>query len=132
MLQSPQNVTKATIGYIIWVRGSDFDHYTLYKVHHCHYTLYKVHIEDVTKSTFMLQRPLLNANDTFMLQSPQNVTKPTIGYIICVRGSDVNNYTLYKVHHYHYTLYKVHIEDVTKSTFMLQRPLLNANDTFML
>ena len=67
MLQSPQNVTKATIGYIIWVRGSNFDHYTLYKVHHCHYTLYKVHIEDVTKSTFMLQRPLLNANDTFML-----------------------------------------------------------------
>ena len=57
MLQSPQNVTKATIGYIIWVRGSDVDHYALYKVH----------IEDVTKSTFMLQRPLLNANDTFML-----------------------------------------------------------------
>ena len=79
MLQSPQNVTKATIGhfsmqmthlcykvhkmykatigYIIWVRGSDVDHYALYKVH----------IEDVTKSTFMLQRPLLKANDTFML-----------------------------------------------------------------
>ena len=67
MLQSPQNITKATIGYIIWVTGSDVDIYTLYKVHHCHYTLYKVHIEDVTKSTFMLQRPLLNANDTFML-----------------------------------------------------------------
>ena len=67
MLQSPQNVTKVTIGYIIWVRGSDVDIYTLYKVHYCHYKLYKVHIEDVTKSTFMLQRPLLNANDTFML-----------------------------------------------------------------
>ena len=66
MLHSPQNVTKATIGYIIWVRGSDVDIYTLYKVHNCHYTLYKVQIEDVTKSTFMLQRPLLNANDTFM------------------------------------------------------------------
>ena len=58
------------------LRGSDFDHYTLYKVHHCHYTLYKVHIEDVTKSTFMLQRPLLNATHLCykvhkMLQRPQ-------------------------------------------------------------
>ena len=59
----------------------------------------------------MLQRPLLNANDTFMLQSPQNVTKATIGYIIWDRGGDVD----------HYALYKVHIEDVTSSTFMLQK-----------
>ena len=68
MLQSPQNVTKATIGYIIWVRGSDVDHYALYKVH----------IEDVTKSTFMLQRPLLNA-------------KAITAYISWAMGSNVDD-----------------------------------------
>ena len=43
MLQSPQNVTKATIGYIIWVRGSDVD-----------YTLYTLKMLHCTKYTFML------------------------------------------------------------------------------
>ena len=40
MLQSPQNVTKATIGYIIWVRGSDVDH--LYIVQSTSLSLYTV------------------------------------------------------------------------------------------
>ena len=31
---SPQNVTKATIGYIIWVSGSDVYHYALDKCTH--------------------------------------------------------------------------------------------------
>ena len=47
MLQSPQNVTKVTIGYIIWVRGSDVDIYTLYKVHYCHYKIDRNFIQNV-------------------------------------------------------------------------------------
>ena len=77
MLQSPQNVTKATIGYIIWVRGSDVDIYTLYKVHHCHYTCTKYTLK-------MLQSPPSCYKGHFSMQMThlcykQNVTKATIG-----------------------------------------------------
>ena len=66
MLQSPQNVTKATIGYIIWVRGSDVDHY-------CHCTKYTLK---------MLQSPPSCYKGHFSMQMTHlcyKVTKATIG-----------------------------------------------------